>query len=288
MQFPVLARSLLLVIALAVAAFAGWSAVRARSAPTVSGAVAVGGVGIRHAELAAGPDRAIERRWLDGEARARGLRPRRGLVALRGQVADAIAGPGPVPAARALARRFGAFHGRWRARTRCGPAVRDPHADRCGDVAPAPTVACRWLGAATLCGLVDGTWLLVAPAGQGRVGRFRARGAALRAARDRYVRDRAARARESAIASAEDGARDRAERRATAWRAEVGRRAGVARGAADARAEARRRARQNERDPRLSTAALAAGRLACARQATASEPYLFAFGLQDVAGQVEG
>ncbi|HYI17883.1 MAG TPA: hypothetical protein VD836_04195, partial [Solirubrobacteraceae bacterium] len=46
--------------------------------------------------------------------------------------------------------------------------------------------------------------------------------------------------------------------------------------------------RQNERDPRLSTAALAAGRLACARQATASEPYLFAFGLQDVAGQVEG
>ena len=285
MQVLVQGRVLILVAAV-VAAFAGWSAVHAGSAPPAAAVagVRVGAAEIPAAALAAGPDRAIERRWLEGEAAARGLPTASRLNVLRGQVADAIAGRGAVPSARALARRFGAFHARWRARTRCGPEFRDPHADRCGDVAPAATGVCRWLGAATVCDLAGGRWLVVAPGGHGRPGRYASRGGALGAARRLYLGGRRARARERAVADAEARALADEQRRATARRAAAGRRA-----AARRRAQERERAAAaRARDPRLSPAVLSAGKAACARQATASEPYLFAFGLQDVVGQADG
>ena len=114
---------------------------------------------------------------------------------------------------------------------------------------------------------------MVPPAGHGRPDRYRSRRAALGAARRLYLAGRRARAHERAVADAEAGALADEERRATARR----------------RAQERKRAAAaRARDPRLSPAALTAARAACARQAAASEPYLFAFGLQDVAGQADG
>ena len=53
---------------------------------------------------------------------------------------------------------------------------------------------------------------------------------------------------------------------------------------------AARRAADDARaaDPRLEGAVLAAAQAACRRQAEASDPYLFGFGMQDVVGQAEG
>jgi hypothetical protein len=65
--------------------------------------------------------------------------------------------------------------------------------------------------------------------------------------------------------------------RAAAQRARVARRAAAAR-ERDARA----------RDPRLTADTLASAGDACRRQLRDSEPYMFAFGTQDVAGQAEG
>ena len=155
MHEEVQGRSLLLVVLLAAAVAAGWTAVRAGGAvaPGDDAPVVVAGAPIAAAELAGDRDRAIERRWLEGEAAERGLAPAGGLAALRGQVADAVAGPGPAPSARRLAAAFEAYHARWRERTACLPAFRDPHADRCGDAPPAAAGVCRWLGEATVCGL---------------------------------------------------------------------------------------------------------------------------------------
>jgi hypothetical protein len=204
--------------------------------------------------IAAGADRAIERRWLEGEAAARRLPAVRGLAVLRGRVADAIAGRGRLPDARALARRFEDYHARWRAVTRCVPELRDPHADRCGNAAPAPAGLCRWLGEDTVCELARHRgWRVDRAAAAGRPRTFRARIAALRAARADYVAARRARAR-------------RAERRHA--------------GAAPAP--------DRPDHAGLSPAATEAARAACGRQVDRSTPYVFAFGLQDVAGQVEG
>ena len=63
-------------------------------------------------------------------------------------LAVALAGPGPLPRGAELAAVFERFHARWRARTRCLPAYRDPYEDRCGDVAAAASGRCRWIGAA--------------------------------------------------------------------------------------------------------------------------------------------
>jgi hypothetical protein len=53
---------------------------------------------------------------------------------------------------------------------------------------------------------------------------------------------------------------------------------------------AARRAADDARaaDPRLEGPVLAAAQAACRRQAEASDPYLFGFGMQDVVGQAEG
>ncbi|MET0684213.1 MAG: hypothetical protein ABW060_02805 [Solirubrobacteraceae bacterium] len=60
--------------------------------------------------------------------------------------------------------------------------------------------------------------------------------------------------------------------------------------AAEGRVAAARRIAAGERaaDPRLEGALLAAAQAACRRQAEASDPYLFGFGMQDVVGQAEG
>lgn len=284
-------RALLLLVLAAAAVAAGWTAVRAGGAiaPGDATPVVVAGAAIPAAELAGARDRAIERRWLEGEAAERGLRPARAIAALRGQIADAVAGPDPAPSARRLAAAFEAYHARWRARTACLPDHRDPHADRCGDAPPAAAGVCRWLGEATVCGLGARKWLVVAaPGARPRTRRVRSRARALAVARDLYVTARRARERAAARVRTERDARAAADRRADARedrRQEAAdRRAAAERTAADRRAADAARAR----DPRLEGAVLAAAQAACRRQAEASEPYLFAFGMQDVVGQAEG
>ncbi|MET0684279.1 MAG: hypothetical protein ABW060_03135, partial [Solirubrobacteraceae bacterium] len=247
-------RSLLLVVLLAVAVAAGWTAVRAGGsvAPGDDGPVVVAGAPIPAGALASAPDRAIERRWLEGEAARQGLAPARGIVALRGQVADAVAGPDPAPSARRLAAAFDAYHARWREQTACLPAFRDPHADRCGDVAPAADGVCRWLGEATVCGPVGRRWLVVAaPGTQPRTRTVRSRAKALAAARALYVAARRARGRAAARQRARDEARREAarraadredRRRAAADRRETHRRAAADRRAAEGRVAATPRA----------------------------------------------
>jgi hypothetical protein len=306
MQDEVQTRVLVLLLAaVAAAAAAGWSAIGAGGAavPATPLLVSVGGTPLPAEQLRAAPDRAIERRWLLGEAAARGLTPAGGLRALRGQVADAVAGAGEPPTARRLAAAFGAFHRRWRERTRCAPAYREPHADRCGGVAPVADGVCRWLGEATVCGLAGGDWLVVRPPrpGRARTLRVRSRGRALAVARADYLAARRERARAAARERA--AARAAADRRAGAGAQAAGRsasdrraaaRAGAAAGRrAAARATARRRAdaalrASRAHDPELAGGVLAAARAACERQVADSEPYLFGFGMQDVVGQAEG
>ena len=250
--------AVLLIAALSLSG-AAWAAARARapSGPDAAAPVMVGEERIARAELA-GDEHAIERRWLAGEAAARGLRPAAQPAALRAQVADALAGPRPLPAPARFAALFDGFHARWRARTRCVAGVVDPREDRCRD---AGTVAggCRWMGEATVCG-AGRRWLIVASGvSRSAAPRLRSRAAAIKVARALYAtararRDRAAAAERVAVAR-ERAARERAARR---------------------------------RDPRLAGPALASARAACARQLRDSDPYLFGFGTQDVPGQAEG
>ena len=290
-------RVLLPLIALLGLTGAGLAAGPGRSAGA-DDAVVVGSVRVPATSLAGAPgsraaaaDRAIERLWLEGEASARGLRPERDIADLRGQIADALAGPGPVPEARRFAAAFEAFHRRWRARTRCMPEYRDPYEDRCGDGIAAAAGSCRWMGEATLCNVRRG-WLVVSSARAGgaaaaRLPRRLAAKLESRADRDalRAVTIRV-RARDDAVAlvraiyAVARGARARA---AAAERAAAAARAQEERVARAARELERRR-----HDPRLSAAALGAARDACAQQLRASEPYMFGFGMQDVVGQAEG
>ena len=288
-------RALALLLAAVFLAVAGWVAVRAggsvtpdAEAPVVVGSeripaaalegAAARAAGRRPGRLAAArraaADRAIERLWLRGEAAEIGLRPEADLAALRGQVADALAGTSPLRDAARFAARFDAFHARWRARTRCLPDYRDPYEDRCGDAAPAAAGTCHWMGEATLCTLggdVRRRWLVVGDGGSRRATRrLRSRARALAVARTLYSAARTIRARAAARA------RDAAER-AEAARAQARRRADL---------ERDRQARM--RDPRLSGQALAAARDACRSQARESDPFMFGFGMQDVVGQVEG
>jgi hypothetical protein len=224
-----------------------------------------------------------------GEARERGLRPAADLPDLRAQVADALAGPRPLAAPNRFATAFDQFHARWRARTRCLPAYRDPYEDRCGDVARAAAGSCVWMGEATRCTLQPGVrrrWLVVTPGAAGRPFRSAASGlprglaAQLRGARSNIVRLRS-RADATAVARAVY-----AVARADRERAGAAARAAARRFADRARLAREREARR--RVPRLAGPALAAARDACARQVRDSEPYLFGFGMQDVIGQAEG
>jgi hypothetical protein len=306
MQVLVAVRGVLLLIGALSLVVGGW-VVRAQGsvAPTPEAPVVVGSTRLPADELEAAAarrahgrparlpgarkavaSRAVERLWLEGEARARRLVPARDLGVLRGQVADALAGPGPGPDAAQFAARFGAFHERWRERTRCLPAYRDPYEDRCGDGADAAAGTCRWMGEATICTLqrgVRGRWLVVREAPSARathaaaarlphrlasrlradVVRLRSRGAALAVARAFYVV-----AREARMLAAK--------------------RAAVARAAAAARARLARERQERARDPRLTGTPLTAARDACRRQLRDSDPYLFGFGLQDMAGQAHG
>jgi len=298
----------LLMAALALA-LAGWWAVRAGGAvrPSRDAPVIVGSIQVPAAELevaatrlagghprrlaaarAAVASQAIERLWLQGEATERGLPPVAPLGALRAQLADALVGPGQVPDTAHLAATFGAFHERWRARTRCLTAYRDPYEDRCGDAAGSPAATCRWMGEATVCGLrgrVRARWLVVrestspaparlpgsvAPRLRGGVLHLRSRAEALRVARALYVAARTARMRAAAAA------RGAAERRA-AQCAQAARRARLARERAD-----------RARNPRLTGRTLTTAADACRRQLRDSDPYMFGFGMQDVVGQTQG
>jgi hypothetical protein len=308
-------RAVVLLIAALSLAVAGWAAVRAGGSvgPTRDAPVTVGSVRVAAAELEtsaarlargrpgrlaaarrAVAARAIERLWLEGEAATRGLRPAAALGVLRSQVADALTGPGRPPDAAHLAAAFDAFHARWRARTRCLAAYRDPYEDRCGDAAGVAAATCRWIGEATVCALRGRSrWLLVrdapsAPAtraaasrlprrlasrlrgARGEVVRLRSRSDALAIARAVYVVARAARARAAGAARA-------AARRAAAARARAAQRARLA-----------RERQERARDPRLASQTLAAAKDACRRQLRDSDPYMFGFGMQDVAGQAQG
>jgi hypothetical protein len=293
--------AVLLIAALCLAA-ATWAAARARGPaapdadhPVVVGeqrvaaaaleAAAVRGVHGRPGRLAAArraaADRAIERRWLAGEAAARGLRPAPDLPALRAQVADALAGPRPLPPPARFAAAFDGFHERWRARTRCLPDYRDPYEDRCGDGTGTAPGHCRWMGEATVCEVQPGVrrrWLVVSDAS---VVRRRSRASAIVVARTVYAAARSARERVAAKART-------AERRKTERARRVAAKAKAAeqRNAERARADRERDARR--RDPQLAGPVLEAARDACVRQLRDSDPYLFGFGMQDVAGQVEG
>jgi hypothetical protein len=245
----------------------------------------------------AAADRAIERLWLRGEAAARGVRlSSAALPGMRGQVADAIAGDAE---GSRFAARFDAFHARWRAATTCLPAYHDPFSDRCGDRAPAPEGACRWMGEASLCRVVGArrrSWLVFhAVGGSRRVPRsllrrarfsrggysirLRRRTDAVAVAHALYRRARAARERARA-------ARERDARRIRAARERDARlaRAARERDARLARAAAERRRRLAE--PALSGLTLAAARPLCARFARQADPY--EFGMQDPAGQADG
>lgn len=276
-------------LALACAAAAGWITVQAHGAagPDAGSPVLVGTVKIpargleaaaakvarRHpARLAAArqaaADRAIERAWLEGEAARRGLEPPDDLEALRGAVADAVAGSDRPPRTARLAAAFEDFHARWRAVTSCLPAYQDPYEDRCGNVAPAATGTCHWMGEATLCALDGKRWLVLRDAR--RTGSFRSHARALRAVRSAYLEARATRA-------ADVAARRRAAEKANAERE-----------AADRKAAARVALAARRHDPRLTGAALSAARSACARQVADSDPYMFGFGMQDTVGYAEG
>jgi hypothetical protein len=299
-------RAVLVLIAALCLATAAWAAARipGSSAPDAGEPVVVGDARVSAAELEAAAakarparaaaarraaaDRAIERLWLAGEASAHGLRAAGDLPGLRAQVADALTGPRPLPSPPRFAAAFERFHDRWRAHTRCLPDFRDPYADRCGDIATAPG-ACRWLGEATVCAPEPGArrrWLLATP--QAAPVRLRSRADALAVARAAYARARARRERDAAAQrEADERARARRERDAAAQReADERARARRERDAAAQREADGRAARR--RDPRLSGTALTAGLDACARQVRDSDPYLFGFGLQDVAGQAEG
>jgi hypothetical protein len=296
---------------LAALSFAGtWAAAsdRGPAAPDAGAPVVVGDVRVAAAELETAARRAsrgrpgrraaarrtaaaraIERLWLVGEASDRGLRPAADLAALRTQVADALAGPRPLAAPDRFATAFERFHARWRARTRCLPAYRDPYEDRCGDAARAAAGSCVWMGEATRCALQPGArrrWLVVTPGASGRAIREAASGLPRRlAARMRGVRAGVlrlgSRAGASAVARAVYAAARTGRERAASEE-----RAAARRTAERARLARERQARQ--RDPRLEGPVLAAARDACGRQARASEPYLFGFGMQDVVGQAEG
>ena len=250
---------------------------------------AAGHPGRRAAARRAAADRAIERLWLAGEASARGLRPPADLPALRAHIADALAGPRPLPAPAGFAAAFDHFHERWRARTRCLPEYRDPYEDRCGDAAGAAAGSCRWMGEATLCALQPGArrrWLVAIPGASGRAFRGAASGVPRRlAARMRDARTNVLRLRSRA------GAIVAARALYAAARSARERGAAKARAAARAAAERARVAREREarqEDPRLPGPVLAPMRDACTGQLRESEPYLFGFGMQDVIGQAEG
>ena len=293
----------LLMAALALAA-AGALAVRARGSdePSGEGAVTVGAVRVPAADLeaaaarlagghprrlaaarAAAAAREIERLWLSGEATARGLRPAPQLGALRAQVADAVAGRGRVPDAARLAAAFDAFHARWRARTRCLGPYRDPYEDRCGDAAGPAVASCRWMGEATVCGVQGrARWLVVRESPSAR---------ATRAAAARLPR-RLARTLRSGRGGVV-GLRSRADALAIARAVYVLARAARVRAAAQRaraaqRAAAARERDERARDPHLAAQSLASARDACGRQLRDSEPYMFAFGTQDAAGQAQG
>jgi hypothetical protein len=276
-------------LALACAAAAGWITVQAHGvtgpdagSPVLVGKVKIAAHGLeaaaakaarKHparltAALQAAANRAIERAWLEGEAARRGLEPLRDLEALRGEVADAVAGADRPPQAARLAAAFEDFHARWRAVTSCLPAYQDPYEDRCGNVAPAATGRCQWMGEATLCALDGKRWLVLRDGR--RTGSFRSHGRALESVRSVYLEARAARV---AAAAARRRAADRAR---------------AAKEAADREAEARAALAARRRDARLTGAALSAARGACARQVADSDPYMFGFGMQDTVGYAEG
>jgi hypothetical protein len=299
-------RAVVLLIAALCLAAAGWAAARARGpappdadAPVVVGESRVGAAeleaaaartaGAHPGRLAAArrsaADRAIERLWLAGEAAERGVRPTAELPALRAQIADVLAGPRPLPAPGRFAAAFDRFHERWRARTRCLPAYRDPYEDRCGDGASAAAGSCRWMGEATLCSLRPGVrrrWLVVSrDLSRGVVaGLSRRLAARVRDARSNVVR---LSSRGDAVVVARAvyaAARSRRERAAAEARAAAQRAAERDRVAAERQARVR--------DPQLAGPVLAAARDACTRQLRESDPYLFGFGMQDVIGQAEG
>jgi hypothetical protein len=248
-------------------------------------------------------DHAIERLWVEGEARELGLRTPRAdadITVLRARVADALAGARPGRDASRFARVFDRFHDRWRSRTRCAPAYHDPYADRCADRAPAAAGRCRWMGEATLCALgrdQRARWLVLQDAASARASWHAAKGlprpltSRLRHAQAEdgslVVRLRS-RARAAAIGLAvytsARAVRDRAASRTRRARAAA---AAAAAAATDRDTLARERA-SRMRNPRLSERALSVGRAACARQVTDSDPYLFGFGMQDLVGATEG
>jgi hypothetical protein len=310
-------RSGITVIAALAFGLAGWGATTLGGAPESDGdGVTVGSAQLAPAAIEAeaarlaghrprrlpaarraAADRAIERMWLDGEAAARGLRAPGDLTQLRAEVADALAGVHPRRDASRFAKAFDAFHGRWRARTRCEPAYHDPYADRCGNRDGARAGTCRWMGEATLCAVRGDRWLVVQDAASARATRRAARGLPHPlASRLRHAQTEAgslvvrlrSRARAVAIALAVY-ASARAVRDRAAKRMELARAAAAAAHAMAARSEARARERASRmRDPRLSGPALSVARAACARQVADSDPYVFGFGMQDVIGAVEG
>jgi hypothetical protein len=253
----------------------------------------------------AAADRAVERLWLEGEAAERGLlrdpAAHPALVLLRAEVADELAGAWHVRDAGGFARAFEGFHRRWRSRTRCEPAYRDPYADRCANRAGAAAGTCRWMGEATLCALArrhGARWLVVQDAASARRTRLGARRLpgprrahrlehAPGAGRPLVARLRSRRQAVGLALAVYESARAIRERAARIARRR--RAAAAAARAAERRREARARERtERMRDPTLSEAAVAAARPVCARQAAASDPYLFGFGMQDVIGAAEG
>ena len=278
---------LIVVLALGLA---GWGATTRGVSAAGGGGVTVGSVRVAPAAIEAAAlrlagsrprrlpaarrgaaDRAIERLWLDGEAAAGGLQPARDLLVLRGEVADALAGARPGRDPGRFARAFQAFHERWRSRTRCERTYHDPYTDRCGNRAGSAEGTCRWMGEATLCAVSGGRrahWLVVSA--RSRVVRLRSRARAVALALTLYQSARAV--REEASRTARRARAAAAAERATAAGAEI--------------RASERAARLG--DPGLSEPALAAARAACARQVADSDPYMFAFGMQDVGGGAEG
>lgn len=240
--------------------------------PTASHPVSVGSV-----RIAAGPltavDRRIEGEWLRAEARSLGLPSR--PAGLKARVADALAGKD----GRGIPSAFVRFHERHRAATRCLAAFHDPYADRCVDHEPARAGTCRWMGAASLCGVRTGpgrrVWIVVRKRPPGR--RFSGRGDAIAAVRSIYLRERAARERAARRARIARAMRARAAER---------RRLRLRRAAAQRLQDAARRARIA--DPQLSDATLARAARACVLHREDVEPYSFGLGMQDPEGQAEG
>jgi hypothetical protein len=75
---------------------------------------------------------------------------------------------------------------------------------------------------------------------------------------------------------------------ARATRVRAAKNAAIARARAARRARLARQRQERARDPRLAGPPLAAAQDACRRQLRDSDPYLFGFGMQDVAGQAHG